>query len=56
MTSDIKRDEAQLATVGKREEGEEVVKQFRGQLEQVGAGIQSHPGVGAWTADPELGY
>ena len=56
MTSDLTRGEAELATVSKREEGEEVVKQLRRQLEQVGAGSQSHPGVAAWTAEPELGY
>ena len=56
MTSDLKRDKAQLATVSKREEGEEVVEQLRRQLVQVGAGSQSHRGAGAWTSDPELGY
>ena len=35
MTSDCTGGEAELAKVGKREEGEEVVKQLRRQLEQV---------------------
>jgi len=42
MASDRTGGEAELATVGKRKEGEDMVKQLRRQLEQVSAGSQSY--------------